>query len=158
MAKKKTAKKTNSELFSSILYIVIGLLLVIFRSQTLGWAMTVAGAFFIISGVLDVIKKNYTGGGVSLVIGIAILVLGWLAAKIVLLVLGVLIAIKGVVTLAEVLKSKKPKALDIVYPALTVVIGLSLAFGNGLDILIVITGILLAIDGGLGLMASLKKK
>ena len=120
--------------------------------------MTVAGAFFIISGVLDVIKKNYTGGGVSLVIGIAILVLGWLAAKIVLLVLGVLIAIKGIVTLAEVLKSKKPKALDIVYPALTVVIGLSLAFGNGLDILIVITGILLAIDGGLGLMASLKKK
>ena len=80
MAKKT---KSNSELFASLLYILIGVLLIVFRSQTLGWAMTIAGAFFIISGVLDVLKKNWTGGAISLIIGIAILVLGWLAAQIV---------------------------------------------------------------------------
>ncbi len=152
------AKKQNSELFSSVLYIVIGLLLVIFRSQTLNWAMTIAGVFFIVSGVLDVVKKNYKGGAVSLVIGIAILVLGWLAAAIVLLVLGILIAIKGVVALLDVFKAKKPNALDVVYPVLTILVGLVLAFGNGLDILIIITGVLLAIDGALGLVGALKKK
>ena len=100
------AKKTNSELFSALLYIIIGALLVIFRSETLGWAMTIAGVIFVISGVLDVFKRNWAGGIISLIIGIAILVLGWAAAQIVLLVLGVLIAIKGVVSLINVLKKK----------------------------------------------------
>ncbi len=151
------AKKNNSEQFTAVLYIIIGALLIIFRSQTLGWAMTIAGLFFVISGVLDVVKKNYAGGAVSLIIGIAILVLGWVATAIVLLVLGILIAIKGVVALFDVFKKKKPCALDVVFPVLSIVVGITLAFGNGLDIVIVITGILLAIDGVLGLVGSLKK-
>ena len=151
------AKKKNSELFSSLLYIIIGVLLVVFRSQTLGWAMTIAGIVFIVSGALDLIKKNWTGGAVSLVIGIAILVLGWTAAQIVLLVLGVLIAVKGVVALLDVLKKNKKNALEIVYPVLSVVVGILLAFGNGLDIMLIIVGVLLASDGALGLVGSLKK-
>lgn len=151
------AKKTNSELFSSILYIIIGALLIIFRSQTLNWAMTIAGIFFVISGALDMVKKNYSGGAVSLIIGIAILVLGWVATAIVLLVLGIMIAIKGIVALIDVFKKNKPNALDIVFPVLTIVVGVALAFGNGLDIVIIVTGALLAIDGVLGLIAELKK-
>lgn len=154
---KKTNKKQNTELFSSLLYIIIGVLLVVFRSQTLNWAMTIIGAFFVISGALDLIKQNYAGGAVSLAIGIAILVLGWLAAQIVLLVLGILIAVKGFFALLAVLKKNKKNALQIVYPVLSIVIGVMLAFGNGLDIMIVIVGVLLAIDGVIGLMGSLKK-
>ena len=96
------AKKTNSELFSSLLYLIVGLLLVIFRSQTLGWAMTIAGIVFIVAGVIDILKKNFGGGAISLIIGIAILILGWVAAKIVLLVLGILIAIKGIIAFFNV--------------------------------------------------------
>lgn len=151
------AKKTNPELFSSLLYIVIGILLVVFKSQTLNWAMTIVGLFFVISGVLDLVKKNYTGGAVSLIIGIAILVLGWAAAQIVLLVLGILIAIKGIVAFIDAFKKKRTNALDLVFPVLTVVVGLMLAFGNALDIMIIIVGVLLAVDGVLGLIASLKK-
>lgn len=151
------AKKTRSELFSSLLYIIIGVLLIVFKSETLEWAMTIAGIFFLISGVLDLVKKNWTGGAVSLIIGIAILVLGWLATAIVLLVLGILIAIKGIVALIDAFKKSKKNALDIVFPVLTVVVGLMLAFGNGLDVMIIIVGVLLAIDGVLGLIGSLKK-
>ncbi len=150
-------KKTNSELFSAVLYIIVGALLVIFRSQTLGWAMTIAGAFFVIAGALDLIKKNWAGGAVSVVIGVAILVLGWLAAKIVLLVLGILIALKGLITLIELLKVKKWNLAELIYPILSVVVGLMLAFGNGLDLMIIIVGILLAVDGVIGLAGSLKK-
>ena len=106
---------------------------------------------------LDLLKKNFVGGAVSLCIGIAILVLGWLATQIVLLVLGILIAVKGLFALLDVLKKKKKNALQIVYPALSIAVGIMLAFGNGLDIMIVIVGILLAIDGVIGLMGSLKK-
>lgn len=151
------AKKTNPELFSSLLYIVIGILLVVFKSQTLNWAMTIVGLFFVISGALDLVKKNYTGGAVSLIIGIAILVLGWAAAQIVLLVLGILIAVKGIVAFIDAFKKKRTNALDLVFPVLTVVVGLMLAFGNALDIMIIIVGVLLAVDGVLGLIASLKK-
>ena len=154
---KKSNKKANSELFSSLLYIIVGILLVVFKSQTIGWAMTIAGIFFAISGTLDLIKQNWAGGAISLIIGIAILVLGWAAAQIVLLVLGIMISLKGVIALFNALKKKRANALEIVFPLLTVAIGLMLAFGSGLDIIIVITGALLALDGVLGLIGSLKK-
>lgn len=151
------AKKTSSELSSSLLYIIIGVLLVIFRSQTLGWAMTIAGIIFVVSGILDLVKQNWVGGAVSLIIGISILILGWAAAQIVLLVLGILIAIKGIVSLIDVLKKKRKSALMILYPILSIVVGLMLAFGNGLDIVIIIVGVLLIVDGVIGLLGSLKK-
>lgn len=151
------AKKTNSELISSLLYIIIGVILVIFRSETLGWAMTIAGVFFVICGIIDLVKSNWAGGAVSLIIGIAILVLGWAATKIVLLVLGILITVKSIVLLVSVLKAKKKNALDIVFPIISAVVGIMLAFGNGLDIMIIIVGVLLAIDGVIGLVGSIKK-
>ena len=148
-------RKNNSEIFSSLLYIIVGVLLIVFRSQTLNWAMTVVGVIFIASGILDVIGRNTTGGAVSLIIGIAVLVLGWVAAKIVLLVLGLLIAIKGAVALINLLKSGCRSALMLVFPLLSVGGGVMLAFGNGLDVMIMIVGVLLAADGVLGLAASL---
>ena len=150
-------KKSNSELFSSILYIIIGILLVIFRSETLNWAMTIAGIVFLISGILDLVKKNWAGGAVSLIIGLAILILGWAATQIVLLVLGILIAVKGIVALINVLKKGAGNVLEVIYPIISVVVGLMLAFGNGLDVMIIIVGVLLAVDGVIGLVGSLKK-
>ena len=151
------AKKTNFKLFSSLLYSIIGALLVIFRSQTLEWAMTIAGIVFVISGILDLVQENWAGGAVSLIIGIAILILGWAATQIVLLVLGILIAVKGIVALINVLKKGARNALEAIYPILSVVIGIMLAFGNGLDVMIIIVGVLLAVNGVIGLVGSLKK-
>ena len=151
------AKKSNSELFASLLYIIIGVLLVIFRSQTLDWAMTIAGILFVVYGILKLIMKNSVGGAVSLLIGIVILVLGWTLAWLVLLVLGIFIGIKGIVALVNVLTKKKKNVLEILFPILTIILGLMLAFGNGLDFIIVIVGVLLAIDGVIGLIGSLKK-
>ena len=151
------AKKNNSELSASLLYVIVGILLIVFRSQTLGWAMTIAGAFFLISGIIDLIKGNTAGGAVSLIIGIAILVLGWTAAKIVLLVLGVLIAVKGVIALLGAVNRSKTNFFRILFPILSIICGLMLAFGNGLDIIIVVAGAILVADGFLGLLAAAKK-
>lgn len=148
--------KKNSNLTSALLYIILGVLLVVFRSQTLGWAMTIAGIIFVVSGIVDITKQHCTGGAASLIIGIAILVLGWTAAQIVLLVLGVLIAVKGVIALIGTLKNVR-NALDLLFPVLNIVVGLMLAFGNALDIMIVVVGVLLIVDGVIGLTASMKK-
>ena len=114
--------------------------------------MTLAGIFFIVSGVIDISKKNMLGGIVNLVIGIAVLVLGWAITGIVLLVLGVLIAIKGLVDFLGVMKLKKKKRtfIKMILPILTIVVGLALAFGNGLDYVIIAVGVILIVDGLLG--------
>lgn len=156
MAKRST-KRASSELVSSLLFLTVGILMVVFRSQMLQWAMTFVGAVFIISGILDVARKNTAGGAVSLIIGIAILVLGWTVTQIVLLTLGVLIAVKGLMALIKVTQKKKQTAAEIIFPILTIVLGLMLAFGNALDYMIIIVGILLIVDGVIGLIGCIKK-
>lgn len=141
-----------------VLYIVLGVLLAVFRSQMLNWAMTLAGLFFIITGIIDVSKKRAFSGALNLIIGIAILVLGWALTNIVLLVLGVLIALKGFVEFLGVMKLKKKKRslLKIAFPVLTMVVGLGLAFGNTLDYIIIAVGVILIIDGILGIIGAKK--
>lgn len=150
-------KKSNSALFSYLLYILIGAILVIFRSGTLGWVMTIVGCIFATAGILELIGKRWVSGAVCLIIGLTVLILGWAAAQIVLLVLGILIAIKGVVELIDAVKKNKKSVPEILYSILSVVIGLMLAFGNALDIMIVIVGILLIVDGIIGLFGLIKK-
>jgi uncharacterized membrane protein HdeD (DUF308 family) len=149
-------KKTDAALISALLYVALGVLLIVFRSGMLGIAMTIAGIVFVVSGILEVAKKNWASGAISLIIGIAILVLGWVATQIVLLVLGILIALKGIIALVEALGKKKVTLLGVLFPVLTIVVGLVLAFGNGLDILLVICGVLLALDGVIGLINAIK--
>lgn len=151
------AKKKNPELFSALLYILIGILLAIFKEGVLDWAIFLLGAIFVVSGILEVVKKNYLGGAVSLIIGIAILILGGFLKDIVFLVLGILIAVKGAVSLIGALKAKNKNALSIVFPLLTIALGILLAFGNLVGAVIFIVGILLVIDGVIGLAGALKK-
>lgn len=152
------AKKKSVSISSPVLYIVLGALLAVFRSSMLNWAMTLAGIFFIVMGIVDLTKKKTLGGIINLVIGIAILVLGWVITNIVLLVLGILIAVKGLMELVEVLKLKKKKRtfLKLIFPIITIIVGLALAFGNALDYMILAVGVILIIDGILGLVGAKK--
>ena len=152
------AKKTFSGLFAAILYIALGILLVIFRNEALDIAMTIAGIIFIVSGVLEAIKKEWMAGAVSIIIGIVILVLGNLLTNIVLLVLGILIAVKGVVSIIDEFKKSKKSVLGITFAILTVIVGLALAFGNAVGTVILVCGIIFIVDGILGLVAALTSK
>ena len=149
-------KKNGLDLSSPLLYIVLGALLVVFPGTALSWAMTIAGLFFLITGVLDVVKGKLISGIVGIIIGVAILVLGWLLVDIVLLVLGIMIALKGIIALIEELKKKKTNIIGIIVAIVTIVAGAALAFGNGLDLVITIVGIVLIVDGVLGLLGARK--
>lgn len=155
MAKKIDFK--NSELLSSIILILVGLLLAIFRDGVLQWAMTAAGVVFVVFGIIDIVQKNWVNGAISIIIGAAIIVLGWTLVSIVLIVLGVLLAIKSIVSLCEIIKNKNKNLIELVYAIAGIFLGVLLAFGNLLPILILIAGILLIIDGVIGLVGELKK-
>lgn len=150
-------KKSYTNLFTAILYIVIGVILAAFPGNALQWAIYIAGALFLIFGILELIKKNWFGGAISLIIGIAILALGYFLLDIVVLVLGILIAVKGIITLVQALMKKRKSVLTIVFAILTIVGGIILAFGNGLHLVLIIAGIFLAVNGVIGLISALKK-
>ena len=78
----------------------------------------------------------------------------WL--EIVLLVLGILLVIKGLLALIDALKQKKIPVLSVVVPALTMAAGILVAFGNGLEIVLIIGGILLIVNGVIGLIEEFK--
>lgn len=150
------AKKSTINISSPILYIILGALLMIFKAQMLSWAMTIAGIFFAAMGALDLVKGRTKSGIFNIALGVIILVVGWTILNIVLLVLGVLIAAKGVMELVDVLKAKKRNAFAVVFAAFTIAIGVALALGNLLGNLIWIIGLLLVIDGALGLLGAKK--
>ena len=152
------AKKSNSNLVTALLYIVVGIILCIFGGETLKWAFTIGGVLFLIFGILEIVKKNTVNGVVSLIIGIVILLGGWLFIEVALIILGVLVAIKGVISLIDALRRKKPSAIEVLFAILTVVAGIMVAFGNGADIIIRIGGVLLAVNGIIALAGSLSKK
>ena len=149
-------KKIDSTLFTAILYIVVGVLLAVFPGDMLKWAMLIAGIFFVVSGILEIVKKNWAGGTISLIIGAAIILCGWLVLDIVLIVLGVLIAIKGVVDLINAIKYNTT-VLGLLFPILTIIAGVGLALGNLTHIILIIAGVFLAINGTIGLIGALKK-
>ena len=149
------AKKKNSNFVSALLYILIGVLLIVFRGETLNWAMTIGGIFFLVSGVIDLLRKNYTGGAISLIIGLIILLGGWLFLEIVLLVLGILIAIKGLFALIDALRGKK-SFLAAIFAIISIAVGVMIAIGNVVDTILLVAGILMVVDGVLGLFAGRK--
>ena len=110
------------------------------------------------TGVLELVKKNWAGGAISLVIGIALVALCWAVLWLALIILGVLIAVKGVIALIDVIKRGMKNALELVFPILAIIVGIGIAFGPLANIIILIAGILLAINGIIGLVGALKSK
>ena len=120
------AEKKNSNLISAFIYIIVGILLCVFKSGMLDILFTIAGIVFIVFGAFDILKKNFISGAISIGIGLIILLGAWLFLKVILIVFGVLIAIKGVFALFDAVKNKS--VLGLVFAALSIVAGVFLAF------------------------------
>lgn len=140
-------KKTNLELISSLFYILVGVLLIVLRDRALAWTMTLVGAIFLVFGILKLIGSNWTNGAFGLIVGLSIIVFGWVLTQIVILVFGILIAVKGIVALIEELRKYPQNIVDIALAALTIVIGLLLAFGELLSAMIAVAGVMLMFNG-----------
>ncbi len=144
MAKRKS---NNSGLLNAALYILVGLLLIIFRAQVLDWAMTGIGAVLIVMGILNVIRGDLLEGILLAIIGIAIIVIGWTFIDIVLLVLGVALAIKGIIDLVRA--AGRGAVMPLISALITTLVGIALFAGKWimLDWFFIIIGGMLVLDG-----------
>ena len=55
------------------------------------------------------------------------------------------------------LRRKKVKIVDVIFPVLTIIVGIVLAFGNAISWLVICTGVFLCIDGVIGVIGHFKK-
>ena len=164
---KKTKRKTTNQwklqlttnnILSCLFYAVIGLLLLIMKGGSLSILMTIVGILFIAIGVIDAIQnKDLVKGVVEMVLGLAIIIFGWLIADIVLLVFGVMLIIKGVI---ELLNTYKRGLAAVLSPLATIVIGIVLVVAKWalMDVMCIIAGVIFLINAVLALFGKKLKK
>ena len=158
MAKKSGLSLSMTNILNCVLYAVIGILLIIFKSGSLNILFTVVGVLFIALGIYDALTKNLLRGVVEAVIGIVILLCGWTIAGWVLFIFGILLIVKGVLDLVKVLKKGLMAWL---VPILMIVLGVMLVVSHwaAANILFIIIGVLFLINAVLALFGtSLSKK
>jgi len=144
-------KLSTNNVINCIVYAVIGLLLVILKSGSLGILMTVVGAMFIVMGIVDILKsKDLVKGIIELAIGVAIIVCGWIVADIVLLVFGIFLIVKGIIEVAKYYKSGFKALLS---PIVTIVIGVLLVIAKWtlMDVMCIVAGVIFLINAVLAL-------
>ena len=114
--------------------------------------MTLIGVLLIATGILDVVNnQDKTKGIVEIVIGLVIIICGWMIANIVLLIFGILLIIKGAIECYQ----KYKLGINAILPAIVnIVIGVILVIARWtlIDVFCVIAGVIFIIDAILMLL------
>lgn len=155
-------KKTN--IISAAITIVIGLLLVILKGGVISAVLTVCGIAVLISALMDFIGKRMESGAVKAVIGVCILVFGWVFVELAFYILAAAIIIMGVTQIVNIRKygphgvTFKDNAFIYGKSVLTVIAGACLLFNQGgaINGVFIATGILLIVEGIMELIAAAK--
>ena len=149
----KTTKKVSDSVMYAVLYILIGIMFIVFQRSMLNWLLTIAGIVFIALGIYDIIKKNMTNGIIEAVIGIVIILGGWLFVEIVLIVFGALLAVKGISDLIAAFQGTR-NVMNIIVAILTLVVGILLIVSKWVmvDWFFIVVGVVFIVEGGLSLL------
>ena len=142
----------SKNFLNALLYILTGLLLCIFRAHVLNVLLTVIGALFIAYGVIFLLRHEWTGGAVSLVIGIVLILGGWLFVEIVLIIFGILLTLKGVSDLVTAIRFSMPLAIIFACLALAIGILLVVSYWAMLDWFFILLGVIFIVNGILALL------
>ncbi len=159
MAKKKSKSYSRNtyDILMALLYILIGVLMCIFKTSILGWIMTAAGVLLIVFGALKILKHNdLVVGIVYIVVGVAIIVSGWSLVWLALLVLGVLLIVYAAI---DFFGAGKHGLFALIKLIVSVAVGVMLIVNGftSLDILFIIIGVILIVDGILYLLGAIRR-
>ena len=141
MAKRKSLQTT------ALLYIIVGVLFIIFKALFLDWMMTAIGLLFIVNGIIDIARKRTLAGVVGIVIGAIVILCGWTFVDLVLTIFGVLLTAKGALDLLRVIGRRR--LIPLVSAILTIVIGVLFIVGNVIaqSWFYILIGVVLIVDG-----------
>ena len=148
--------KTSEKIISSIVTMALGVLLLVLKGDFISILMTIAGISLITLGVLDIFYQLVPPAVVKIVVGLMIILCGWVIVEVVLYIVAAILLIVGILMLYDKIK-KKLYCRDIVrtifefaVPSLFVLIGLMFLFhqGKAVNFIFVVSGILTIMEGG----------
>jgi len=135
----------------------VGLLLCLLKGEVISIVLSIIGILVLVSAFFDWKNQRTNTGIVKLVVGICILLFGWLFVNLALFLLAAVIIIIGLKKIMQI-KEQSPVNLStqdkvVVYakPVLTVLAGAILLLNQGgvIDWIFMVVGILLIIEGAL---------
>ena len=149
---------------SAIISVAVGLMLIIMKDDVISIALTVLGVAAIVSAIIDFIHRMPNLGLIKAVIGVCILVFGWMFVNLALYILAASIILVGLLQIfnihnfCPVNMSLTRKILTYIKPVITVMAGACLLFNQGGTIawIFAFTGVLLIIEGVLEIIAMLR--
>lgn len=150
--------KLSTKLSSAIISIAVGVLFMILKDDIIGITMTLIGIGAIIMAVIDFVNKQTQAGIIKTIIGVVILVLGWVFVDIALYLIAGVLIILGISQIISAIKLSKlcnavQKVFMFVKPVATLAAGLCLFFNKGgtMDWIFFLVGVLILIEGMLSL-------
>ena len=161
---KKRRNNSSNELLTAAALIIIGLLFIMFKGGVISIAMSLIGITLIVLGILDVLRQRVVSGIVKLVFAALVMLAGWLFITLALYVLGAFLLIAGAGQLVALSKLKFKKltlgvAMHFVQPIIYILVAICLFFNQGgaINWVFTVSGILLLVDGIVGLIGALDK-
>lgn len=154
--------KKTEKIITALLTIALGVLLIVLRGKLVSILMTVLGVGLISFGVMDLFSRLFPPAVIKLVVGLVVVLCGWVIVEAVLYVVAALLIIAGILLLYEKIRSKDTCATlfytlcEYAIPAVFLVIGTLFLFnkGSGTTWVFYLSGAFTIVEGGLLLVGA----
>ena len=157
-------RRRGNGLVSAAALVLLGLLFIIFKSDIISIAMSLIAAVLVAVGIFNIVRKNFVGGVIKIVIGGLILAAGWLIVELALYIFAAVLLIAGVIDLYRLSKirdneSRLSTIMHFIQPIIYILVAICLLFNQGgtLSWVFTVSGIFFIIDGVVALIGSLDK-
>ena len=157
-------RRRGNGLVSAAALVLLGLLFIIFKSDIISIAMSLIAAVLVAIGIFNIVRKNFVGGVIKIVIGGLILAAGWLIVELALYIFAAVLLIAGVIDLYRLSKirdneSRLSTIMHFIQPIIYILVAICLLFNQGgtLSWVFTVSGIFFIIDGVVALIGSLDK-
>ncbi len=152
--------KKSEKLISALLTIALGILFILLKDRFIGILMTVVGLVLIALGIVDIVNRYFPTAIVKIISGLLLVICGWAVVEAVLYVLSGLLLVFGTLLLYSKIKDRVRCAtawltvLEYVTPSICIAIGILLLFHKSgvMDLVLIVSGILTVIEGGILLL------
>lgn len=151
--------KVSNKLLTAILTVALGVMFIVLKGEVVSIAMTLLGVALLVAAVIDLVNKQVPPAIVKGVMGAAVIIFGWLFVSLALYVMAAVLLIYGLLLVYELAKSKTKKLLSYVGPVIMVVAAICLLFaqGNAINLMFIVSGAFLIVEGVLMLIDAMKK-
>lgn len=158
--------KKSEKIISAVLMMVLGIMFIILKDKFIGLLMTVAGISLIVLGVVDIVENSIPPAVIKIVSGILVILCGWVVVEAVLYILAGVLLVFGILLLYDEIKNKGgcdtlwQTLLQYAVPVICIAIGVLLLFHRGemMEIVLIISGCLIFVEGGIVLFNALTEE